>query len=372
MFSQEFGSVSEIETDLKKNYDNIAHPISHSGVTAIRHWYRNKISVKKIEDILAQFESYTLHREIKNGKRNPTFIYLPRWRMEIDLLDVGNLSQHNDNIKFIVMLIDCWTRKLWTEPITRKLADEVLAAVKQIFLRVGKTPKYLGSDRGLEFTNKKMQEFCKKKKIKFTPNFNYVHSAFVERANRTFQKILHSWMTENETFKYLPYLQQLTKLYNIRSNRTMKMSPEEAEKKANHVQLRLNMELHYNKFMLNYKKKPRFSVGDVVRIAKSKEQFHRSYDEQSQLELFKISKINTRLPIPTYTLTNWNGSETLVGNFYEFEMVYVRNDDGIYRVDYVVETRVRKKKKQYLVKWKGFGPEYNSWVDQRDIKKEFR
>lgn len=365
-----FDTPAQAIKDLKANYDNIAHPIAFSGVATVWRWYRGKVSIVKIREILAGFESYTLHREIKNGRRNPFFIYLPRWRMEMDLLDVGKLAPSNEGVTFIVMIIDCWTRKLWGVAVKHKTADEVLAAVKHIFDEIGSTPKYLSSDRGLEFTNKKMQAYCRRKKVIFTPNYNYMHAPFVERANRTFQKILYSWMTENETSKYLNSLQQLIGLYNMRHNRTMGMSPNQAELKKNHVQLRKNMELHYNKFTSYYKKKPQFVVGEIVRIAKNKAKFHRSYDEQTQQELFKIGRINTRLPIPTYTLTDFDGEEDILGNFYGFELTRVIND-GIYRIEKVLDERVVQGEKQYFVRWKGFTSKHDSWTDASSVTREF-
>lgn len=370
-FKRDFSSSLLAEQDLKKNYDNIAHPVSFAGISAVQRWYNYVVSASKIRRILATFESYTLHKELRSGLRNPFFIYLPRWRMEIDLLDVGRLAEYNNGIKFIVMLVDCWTRKLWVEPVKRKTADQVLNAVKKIFARIGKTPKYLGSDRGLEFTNKKMQKYCKKMKVKFTPNYNYIHSAFVERANRTFQKILYAWMTENETRSYFKKLKKLVLLYNMRYNRVIKMSPRQAEKERNHVQLRKNMELHYNAVSNRYRRIPYFKVNDVVRIAKSKSTFHRSYDEQMQQELFKIVKVNTRLPIPTYTLTNFEGTETIMGNFYEFELTLVRNEDNVYRIERVLKTRVVKGKIQNFVRWKGFSPKFDQWIDADAVTREF-
>ena len=369
-YSRDFETGATAEEDLRANYDNIQHPIAFAGITAIRRWYKKKLSVARIQNVLSSFESYTLHKEIKEGRRNPIFLYLPRWRMEIDLLDVAKYKIKNQGTTFLVMLIDCWTRKLWVHPITKKSADEVLAAVKIMFQDAGKHPKYLGGDRGLEFTNKKMSQYCTENGIIYTPNFNYVHSAFVERANRTFQKIMYTWMTENETETYLPHLEALAKLYNNRNNRTIMMTPNEAEKTENHFQLRKNLEKKYIKILRRRQKMhPKFKVGDTVRIARSKGHFSRSYQEQFQQEQFRVAQVNKRLPIPTYTLSNFNGDEIIKGNFYGFEMTHVRTN--IYRIDRVLRTRKKGKKKEYFVRWKGFGPEHDSWVQQEDFTQEF-
>ena len=41
-------------------------------------------------------------------------------------------------------------------------------------------------------------------------------------------------------------------------------------------------------------------------------------------------------------------------------------DSETYNIERVIKERKRKRKKQFLVKWEGYGP-YNSWVDETDI-----
>ena len=43
------------------------------------------------------------------------------------------------------------------------------------------------------------------------------------------------------------------------------------------------------------------------------------------------------------------------------------DDSETYNIERIVKERKRKGKKQFLVKWEGYGPEHNSWVDETDI-----
>ena len=87
--------------------------------------------------------------------------------------------------------------------------------------------------------------------------------------------------------------------------------------------------------------------------------------------MFKVKSVNTRLPIPTFTLTNFDGTETLQGNFYGFELTLVLITDAIYRIEKVLRTRKKGRKRQYFVRWKGFGSEHDSWVDAKDFTGDF-
>ena len=42
-------------------------------------------------------------------------------------------------------------------------------------------------------------------------------------------------------------------------------------------------------------------------------------------------------------------------------------DPTTYNIERIIKTRKRKGRKQFLVKWEGYGPEYNSWVHEEDI-----
>ena len=65
--------------ELIKNYTKIGHPIAFSAPSQIYKYYKGKISYKKIKDVLASIDSYTLHKQIKKPKpKNSIFVYEPR------------------------------------------------------------------------------------------------------------------------------------------------------------------------------------------------------------------------------------------------------------------------------------------------------
>ena len=65
--------------------------------------------------------------------------------------------------------------------------------------------------------------------------------------------------------------------------------------------------------------RPKFKVGDRVRIRKKIETFHRGYRIQFTEELFTISHIPTKNP-PTYVVMDVN-DQIIQGKFYEPELV---------------------------------------------------
>ena len=91
--------------------------------------------------------------------------------------------------------------------------------------------------------------------------------------------------------------------------------------------------------------KPKFKVGDHVRISKYKNIFAKGYTPNWSEEVFVINKIKNTVPW-TYAISDLNGEE-ITGSFYEKELQKTSQEK--FRIKKVLK---RKEDKSY-VKWKG-------------------
>jgi hypothetical protein len=90
-------------------------------------------TVKQVTDFLSKFDAYTLARQRKQRFKKVPYISKYLYEMvQIDLVDMGKYSKHNDNYKYWLTLIDCFSRKLFLEMIRDKKAETVLNAFKSI------------------------------------------------------------------------------------------------------------------------------------------------------------------------------------------------------------------------------------------------
>ena len=150
---------------------------------------------------------------------------------------------------------------------------------------------------------------------------------------------------------YLDILPEILKQYNNTKHSSIKMTPTEESKKKNEGTVYFN--LYGNLKQLS--SKPKFKVGDKVRISKYKRKvFDKGYTPNFTEEFFIIDKIQYTNPI-TYKLKDLNNEE-IKGSFYEPELLKAKQE--IFRIDKVI--RRDYKKKQALVKWKGYSDEFNS------------
>jgi hypothetical protein len=370
-------SSTELENDLKNSYTTPGHPIAFSGITNIYKYYRGKLSIEKIKDILSTIENYSLHREYKRGQRNPSYSHFKRYQFQMDLVDIQELSSYNDGVRYIMTVIDTFTRYGFARLLLDKKASTVLTAFKSILKEAKENPKILVVDRGTEFNNKEFIKFCDDNNIKiYTPDSS-IHAAYIERFNRTLQNLIYKFMTENETYRFISrtlgngveekMFSKILETYNNRRHRMIGTTPLLAETdKSKHIDIRLRMSKYYSKIKT---KKQIFKIGDTVRIAIQKGKFSRGYKEQSNLEIFKIYDIKKTSEIPMYFLETYDKSEKIKGGFYDFELTKVNFET--FRIEKILKTRKVNGKIEHFVRWKGFNSNYDSWIEADNITQEF-
>ena len=193
------------------------------------------------------------------------------------------------------------------------------------------------------------------------PTENKEKSSVCERWNHTIKiKMWKQFTVQGNTVYIDIILPKILKQYNNTKHSSIKMTPIEASKKKNESTLYF-IPLHGDMGQLS--SKPKFKVGDKVRISKYKRKvFDKGYTPNWTEEIFLIDKIQSTNPV-TYRLKDLNNEE-IQGSFYEPELLKAKQD--IFHIDKVIWRDY--KKKQALVSWKGYSDNFNSWVPLKDLQ----
>ena len=316
-----------------------------------------------IEKWLRGNEAYTKHRNTRTRfKRSKVITNGIRYLFDADLMDVSNVSEENDDITFILVVIDAFSRKLYMEPLLKKNAKEVLKAFDKILLRSG-FPKNIRTDSGTEFTNKLLQKYFKENDINHYKVDNEQKASFAERVIRTMKKRIRRLYSYKQTTRYIDQLQDFVKSYNNTYHSTIKMKPNEVNLKN---EFKLWKRLYLRTLTKAYQK-PLLKVGDNVRISKLRRTFTRGYEEGWSEEMFYIKEVLKTLPV-RYKLVDWLG-EDLTGSFYREELQKVtKPENNVFRIEKVVRRRTKGGKKEVLIKWKGWPSKFNSWEPASEVK----
>jgi hypothetical protein len=143
-----------------------------------------------------------------------------------DLIDMQSYAEFNDNYKYLLTVIDCFSKFSWIRPILRKTGKCVAEAFKQIYEERRKCEK-LWVDNGLEFYNKDVKALG----VELYSTNNEEKSCIVERYNRTIRDKLSKYFTANNTYRYVDVLDRLVSNYNNTWHSSVQMTPFEASKK---------------------------------------------------------------------------------------------------------------------------------------------
>lgn len=295
-----------------------------------------------------------LHKRIrKKIQKRKVVAMQPDEIWAADLVEMQAFAKSNKGYKYLLMLIDIFTKYGWIVPLKTKTGSEVTNAFQKIF-KEGRIPAKIWSDKGKEFFNKTLNNLLKKHNIELYTTENEEKSSVVERWNRTIKQNMWKYFTANNTYKYLDILQPLVNKYNNTYHRSIKCTPIEATQPQN--ELKVFQALYDDTPLL--KKTPKFRLGDKVRIVKKKKTFEKGYTPNWTEEIFTITTVKNTKP-PTYVISDTNGEE-IKGSFYEPELQ--KTTQTIYRIEKVLNRRTRNGKKEIYVKWKGYNNKFNSWI----------
>ena len=309
----------QLREEIIRNYKNPSHPTAFSGIHNVYKYYKNRATFSEIKNILSSINAYTLHREYKQLATNPNYVQYPRQQVQIDLAQVDHLAQDNEGIRYLLIVIDAFTKFAWVRPMKNKLANTVLENFISVLQQAKIKPRTILCDRGNEFVNRLFSAYCVQNNIKLINNYTSVHAPIAERFIRTLKQMMAKYMTSKNTKRYLEELQNIVKSYNLRIHRSIKMAPYDAEKPSSSLDIRHAL----SKMRQNIKKKPvKYPIGQKVRIALERTKFSRGHHRKFSDEIFTIYHVKTKLPIPIYYIKDEN-NEKISGGFYAYELTPV-------------------------------------------------
>ena len=121
---------------LAKLYYDASGAGSFGGVERI---YQRAISAKvagvtrdKVRAFLAAQHAYTLHRPARlRYKRNPTYASCIDRQWQADLADMRAIADENDGARYILTVVDVFSKYAWAVPIKKNDAATPLAALQK-------------------------------------------------------------------------------------------------------------------------------------------------------------------------------------------------------------------------------------------------
>ena len=104
--------------------------------------------------------TYTLHKPIrKRFKRRKTIVAGIDQQWQADLADMQHLAKQNDQKKYLLCVIDVFSKFSWVIPIPNKTGKTLVDAFTSIIRKSKRKPVSLQTDKGTEFKNREFQHY---------------------------------------------------------------------------------------------------------------------------------------------------------------------------------------------------------------------
>lgn len=300
-----------------------------------------------------------LHRPArKNFPRRNTVLKGINDLFQSDLVEMIPHSKLNKGYKYILTLINCFSKMAYAHPLKTKTGKEISYVMERLMKRNSLKFKNLQTDNGKEYYNLNFSNLMKKYKINHYSTKSEMKAAIIERFNRTLKTAMYKEFSMRGAYKWIDILTNLIKNYNNRVHRTIGMKPNLVNK--NNEKSVLNNILRSTKVKAEKKPPSQFLEGDKVRISKYKGVFTKGYLPNWSNEVFEIFRVQPTIP-QTYLLKTNNG-ELVQGGFYGHELLRSKTGDV-----YLIEKIIKRKGDKYLVRWLGFDKSQDSWVPKSEI-----
>lgn len=306
-----------MSSEVRKQYMNQRFAGAFSGIGRFIQNRNLKLTRKEIEDELLKIKTYAIHKGVKRKFRRRRVKVLPFLfnTLAVDLKDISSAAKENRGYKWILVAVCIFSKKLFTRLLKDKSANSVLKAFQSIFKQTG-FPSYIWADRGREWYNVKVMNYFRENGVRLYSTHSPIKSTMAERAILSLFLKLQKYMYARETLKIHDKLQEFTDLYNKEIHKKLGVSPNDVTPE-NAIDLWLKV--YAPTYGIPPKKKPRYSVGQLVRLAVQKRLFSKGYSEKFSEELYRIRAVDTSEDPVVYFVETLD-NQRVDGMLYESEL----------------------------------------------------
>ena len=173
-----------------------------------------------------------------------------------DLVDMQLLSRYNKGIRFLLCVIDIFSKYAWVVPLKNKKGIGIVKALQSILKQSNsRKPNKIWVDKGSEFYNAYFKKWLGDNNLVMYSTHNEGKSVVAERFIRTLKSKIYKYMTSISKNVYINKLDDIVNECNNTYHTSIKMKP---------IDVKDNTYINTNKEINN--KDPKFQVGDRKNI----------------------------------------------------------------------------------------------------------
>ena len=198
---------------------------------AVRKEGKYVLGRAKIRRWLQKQETYTLHqRVLRKIKRQRVVVPYMDYQWDADTAVMTSYTKENDGFGYFLLVIDVFSRYVWTVPLRSTKGAEMAAALTSV-LDKDRTPEKLRTDMGTEYKNRVVEKVMDEKGIDHFFTKNESKANFAERAIKNIKSRISRYRSRHQTNRWIDVLSDITERYNHTYHRSIKRAPGQVKKK---------------------------------------------------------------------------------------------------------------------------------------------
>ena len=162
---------------------------------------------------------------IKNSKKRNVYSGFKDNIWGADLADMQLISKFNKRFRFLLCVIDIFSKYAWDVSLKDKKGISIVNALQKILKESDKRPNKTWVDKINEFYNNSFKKWLKDNDIEMYSIHNEGKSAIAERFIRTLKNKIYKYMTIISKNVYIDKLDDIVDEYNNTYHKTIKMKP---------------------------------------------------------------------------------------------------------------------------------------------------
>ena len=235
----------------------------------VREWYKDQ----PVNQIYKQPQKVQRFNKIQSNNFSVgTF--------QADLMDLQRFARWNKGYRYLLNIIDIYSRYAWSFPIKSKKPSEIAPFFKQVIDEVKPKKMWFTFDNGNEFkgdVKKLLNEKGAEIHLNDPKSINSKNTVgLIERFNKTLLNKIRKYMTINDTVKYYDAVPDMIDNYNNTVHSTTNKTPYSILK-GKQVPL---IELH-DTDLIKYD----YKIGDYVRFQKK----NKTFDKKGFIPTFSLN-----------------------------------------------------------------------------------
>lgn len=211
----------------------------------------------------------------------------PFEEFQMDLAFFFDLNREEDDKTYvgILLMVDIFTKYTTAVTIRTKQIPDILEAIKDDIKKMGGKPKIMYTDNEGAFVSNEVQKYFKDVGIRHITTLT--HAPVAERQIRTIKSMIYQ-RVEKTKRKWYDVLGPVLLIYNNKMvHSATKMTPNEARKPTNELNIKLNLQLNRTRL----RKYPSISIGDSVKLYRKKDKLDKERKSLWSTNNYKVENI---------------------------------------------------------------------------------